>query len=230
MSRRSMRSSSGDRPIDKPSPVVDRPRSRGAHLHVGFDRPTEGRDADARQHRRGGRRRSTAICGTRPTTSSSTCCRSRSTTASIRCFSRSRPARASCSSARSRIRRCMLDLMARERVTALPIVPMMAALLLRHDLGAYDLSSLRYITNTGAALPPAHIAALRPATAARPDLLDVRPDRVQAGVVPVARRDRRAARRRSARPMDNVEVYLVDERRQRRSKPASASSSCAART
>ena len=55
----------------------------------------------------------------------------------------------------------MLELMARERVTALPIVPMVAALLLKHDLSAYDLSALRYITNTGAVLPPAHIAALR---------------------------------------------------------------------
>jgi amino acid adenylation domain-containing protein len=55
----------------------------------------------------------------------------------------------------------MLDLMVRERVTALPMVPMIAALLLRHDLSAWDLSALRYVTNTGAVLPPAHIAALR---------------------------------------------------------------------
>lgn len=55
----------------------------------------------------------------------------------------------------------MLDLMARERVTGLPIVPMIAALLLKHDLGTRDLSSLRYITNTGAVLPPVHIRSLR---------------------------------------------------------------------
>ena len=54
----------------------------------------------------------------------------------------------------------VLQLMAREGVTGLPIVPMMAGLLQRHDLSAVDLSALRYITNTGAALPPAHIAAL----------------------------------------------------------------------
>ena len=55
----------------------------------------------------------------------------------------------------------VLQLMAREGVTGLPIVPMMAGLLQRHDLAAADLSALRYITNTGAALPPAHIAAFR---------------------------------------------------------------------
>ncbi len=55
----------------------------------------------------------------------------------------------------------MLELMAKERVTGLPIVPMIAALLLKHDLAAYDLGALRYITNTGAVLPPVHIAALR---------------------------------------------------------------------
>lgn len=55
----------------------------------------------------------------------------------------------------------MLELMATERVTGLPIVPMVAALLLRYDLAASDLSSLRYITNTGAVLPPPHIDAIR---------------------------------------------------------------------
>jgi long-chain acyl-CoA synthetase len=104
----------------------------------------------------------------------------------------------------------MLDLMARERVTALPIVPMIAALLLRHDLDAYDLRELRYITNTGAVLPPAHIAALRErlplariysmyglteckrVSFLAPDDLDARPTSV-------------------GKPMSNVEVYLLDE-------------------
>jgi amino acid adenylation domain-containing protein len=49
-----------------------------------------------------------------------------------------------------------------EGVTGLPIVPTMAALLLQiQDLSKYDLSSLRYITNTAAALPLAHIRRLR---------------------------------------------------------------------
>jgi long-chain acyl-CoA synthetase len=45
-----------------------------------------------------------------------------------------------------------------ERVTGFPIVPTMMASLLQMDLSKYDLSSLRYITNTAAALPPCHIA------------------------------------------------------------------------
>jgi long-chain acyl-CoA synthetase len=104
----------------------------------------------------------------------------------------------------------MLELMARERVTGLPIVPMVAALLLKHDLGAYDLRPLRYLTNTGAVLPPAHIGALRErlphvrifsmyglteckrVSYLSPDDLSDRPTSV-------------------GKPMNNVEVYLVNE-------------------
>ena len=107
-----------------------------------------------------------------------------------------------------------LDLMARERVTALPIVPMVAALLLKHDLSAYDLSALRYITNTGAVLPPSHIAALRErlphvrifsmyglteckrVSFLAPEDLDARPTSV-------------------GKPMSNVEVFVVDEQGRR---------------
>jgi amino acid adenylation domain-containing protein len=48
-----------------------------------------------------------------------------------------------------------------ERVTGLPGVPTVFALLLQMDLGAYDLSSLRYATNTAAAFPVQHIQELR---------------------------------------------------------------------
>jgi amino acid adenylation domain-containing protein len=48
-----------------------------------------------------------------------------------------------------------------ERVTGFPGVPTLFAVLLKTDLSRYDLSSLRYITNTAAALPPAHILELR---------------------------------------------------------------------
>jgi len=48
-----------------------------------------------------------------------------------------------------------------ERVTGFPGVPTIFAMLLNMDLSSYDLSSLRYLTNTAAALPPAHIAQLR---------------------------------------------------------------------
>lgn len=51
---------------------------------------------------------------------------------------------------------------AEEKVTGFPIVPTMAAMLLKmRDLSEYDLSSLRYITNTGAALPVQHIRSLQ---------------------------------------------------------------------
>ena len=104
----------------------------------------------------------------------------------------------------------LLELIARERVTALPIVPTLAALFARQDLSAYDLSSLRYITNTGAPLPPAHIRMLRRAVPhvqifsmyglteckrvsyLPPDQIDHRPDSV-------------------GHPMDNVEVFVADE-------------------
>ena len=48
-----------------------------------------------------------------------------------------------------------------ERVTGFPGVPTMYAMLLPLDLSSFDLSSLRYLTNTAAALPVSHIEALR---------------------------------------------------------------------
>jgi amino acid adenylation domain-containing protein len=50
--------------------------------------------------------------------------------------------------------------MEKERVTGFPGVPTVFSLLLQMDLSAYDLSSLRYITNTAAALPVSHIERL----------------------------------------------------------------------
>jgi len=55
----------------------------------------------------------------------------------------------------------VLQRIAQERVTGLPGVPTTFSLLLGLDLGACDLSSLRYLTNTGAALPPSHVLELR---------------------------------------------------------------------
>ncbi|RMF42221.1 MAG: AMP-dependent synthetase [Anaerolineae bacterium] len=54
-----------------------------------------------------------------------------------------------------------LKKMAAERVTGFPGVPTIFAVLLEMDLSPYDLSHLRYLTNTAAALPPSHITALR---------------------------------------------------------------------
>jgi acyl-CoA synthetase (AMP-forming)/AMP-acid ligase II len=55
----------------------------------------------------------------------------------------------------------MLKRIEDERVTGFPGVPTIYAVLLAMDLSHYVLSSLRYMTNTAAALPPAHIQQIR---------------------------------------------------------------------
>ncbi len=56
----------------------------------------------------------------------------------------------------------IFEKMRAERVTGFPIVPTMAALILQmRDLKPGSLPDLRYVTNTAAALPPAHIARLQ---------------------------------------------------------------------
>jgi len=56
----------------------------------------------------------------------------------------------------------ILETMKAERVTGLPLVPTMAALILQmKDVKGDDFPYLRYITNTAAALPPAHIVRLQ---------------------------------------------------------------------
>jgi len=55
----------------------------------------------------------------------------------------------------------ILKLMEQERVTGFPGVPTVFSILLQMDLSPYDLSSLRYLSNTAAALPPSHILDLR---------------------------------------------------------------------
>jgi long-chain acyl-CoA synthetase len=57
----------------------------------------------------------------------------------------------------------VLQRIAEERVTGLPGVPTLFAMLLQLDLSRFDLSSLRYLTNTAAALPVEHILRLRQA-------------------------------------------------------------------
>ena len=103
----------------------------------------------------------------------------------------------------------LLETLVRERVTGFPIVPTIAALLVRQDLTRYDFSALRYITSTGAALPPSHITAIRTMlpgvrlysmygiTEAKrvsflaPEEIDVRPESV-------------------GKPMPNVDVFVAD--------------------
>lgn len=58
--------------------------------------------------------------------------------------------------------RAILNRVGDERVTGFPLVPTMAALLLQmKDLRPGQFPQLRYISNTAAALPPAHIARLQ---------------------------------------------------------------------
>jgi amino acid adenylation domain-containing protein len=56
----------------------------------------------------------------------------------------------------------VLERISQEKVTGFPIVPTIVAMLLKlQDLKKYDFSTLRYMTNTGAALPVGHIQKLR---------------------------------------------------------------------
>ncbi len=55
----------------------------------------------------------------------------------------------------------ILQRLVQEKVNGFPLVPTLLAILLRVDLSPYDLSALRYVTNTGAALPIQHILELR---------------------------------------------------------------------
>lgn len=55
----------------------------------------------------------------------------------------------------------ILQRIEQEKVTGFPGVPTIFATLLQMDLAGYDLSSLRYITNTAAALPPSHVLELK---------------------------------------------------------------------
>ena len=56
----------------------------------------------------------------------------------------------------------IFETMRRERVTGFPLVPTMAAMIVRiGNLEPGSFPDLRYVTNTAAALPPAHIAHLR---------------------------------------------------------------------
>jgi long-chain acyl-CoA synthetase len=104
----------------------------------------------------------------------------------------------------------VVEQLIREKVTGLPVVPTILAVLLQLDLKKYDFSSLRYITNTAASLPTHHIQQLRElfpsvkvysmyglteckrVSYLPPDQIDIRPTSVGKG-------------------MPNEEVYIVDE-------------------
>jgi long-chain acyl-CoA synthetase len=104
----------------------------------------------------------------------------------------------------------VVETIIRENITGLPVVPTIAAILLQMDLTKYRFPALRYITNTAAALPAAHILKLRSLFPAvkifsmyglteckrvsylPPDQIDIRPKSVGRG-------------------MPNEEVYIVDD-------------------
>jgi long-chain acyl-CoA synthetase len=106
-----------------------------------------------------------------------------------------------------------------EKVTGFPIVPTISAILLQMNLAGYDFSSLRYITNTAAALPTQHIIGLQKlfpkakiysmyglteckrVSYLPPDQIDIRPMSV-------------------GKAMPNVEVSIVDDQGQRVSRGA----------
>lgn len=105
----------------------------------------------------------------------------------------------------------LLETLVRERVTGFPIVPPVAAILRQLDLTKYDFSSLRYITNTGAALPTAHVRELR---AVLPHvslyLMYGLTECKRVSYLPPSEVDRRPDS--VGRGMPNEEVFIVDER------------------
>ena len=104
----------------------------------------------------------------------------------------------------------VIDTIVREGVTGFPIVPTISAILLQLDLGRADLSRLRYVTNTAAALPAEHIRRLRAllphvAIYSMYGLTECK----RVSYLPPAELDRRITSTGIAIP--NTEVYVVDE-------------------
>ena len=100
--------------------------------------------------------------------------------------------------------------MVKERVTGFPGVPTMFAILLQmDDLKKYDLSSLRYITNTAASLPVEHIQRLRGAfTQAKLYSMYGLTECKRVSYLPPEELDRRPGS--VGRGMPNEEVWVVD--------------------
>lgn len=105
----------------------------------------------------------------------------------------------------------VVDVMIREKVTGFPGVPTIFAILLGlKDLPKWDLSSLRYMTNTAAALPASHIRRLR-------ELFPAVRLYSMYGLTECKRVSYLPPRELDARPhsvgrgMPNEEVYIIDE-------------------
>jgi amino acid adenylation domain-containing protein len=97
-----------------------------------------------------------------------------------------------------------------ERVTGFPIVPTISAILLQMDLSNRDLGTVRYITNTAAALPTHHIGKLRKAFPnAKLYSMYGLTECKRACYLPPEQIERRPTS--VGRAMPNTEVYIVDE-------------------
>ncbi|MEO5821851.1 MAG: AMP-binding protein [Vicinamibacteraceae bacterium] len=104
----------------------------------------------------------------------------------------------------------VLELLRTERATGFPIVPTISALLVQIDLTQYRLPDLRYVTNTGAALPTPHITAIRAwLPQARLYSMYGLTECKRVAYLPPEEVDRRPLS--VGRAMPNVEVTLVDE-------------------
>ena len=102
--------------------------------------------------------------------------------------------------------------MVKERVTGFPGVPTVFAILLQmEDLKRYDLSSLRYITNTAASLPVEHIRRLREIfPQAKLYSMYGLTECKRVSYLPPEELDRRPGS--VGRGMPNEEVWIVDEK------------------
>ena len=105
----------------------------------------------------------------------------------------------------------IVDSLIKNRVTGLPLVPTIAALLLAtRDLGERRFPDLRYITSTGQVLPPAHIARLRQVfPAARIFSMYGLTECKRVSYLPPEELDRRPDSVGKAIP--NTEVFIVDD-------------------
>jgi acyl-CoA synthetase (AMP-forming)/AMP-acid ligase II len=108
----------------------------------------------------------------------------------------------------------VLEKLETEKITGFPVVPTITSILLQLDLSKYDLSNLRYISNTGAALPTDHIVRLR---SLFPDLAIYSmyglTECKRVSYLPPEEIDSRPASVGKAMP--NCEVYIVDEQDRR---------------
>ena len=105
----------------------------------------------------------------------------------------------------------VIELISKEKVTGFPGVPTIFALLLNlKNIDKYDFSSLRYMTNTAAALPVSHIARLRDLFPhARLYSMYGLTECKRVSYLPPEELDRRP--NSIGRGMPNEEVYIVDE-------------------